>query len=323
MNVSIIHEYLMHAVYFAPRGKRRLLSLGGSLSHRYLSPEDRLVGLVGDAGAGKSLLIRGMFPGLELTNDDDGINVRPLPLLEDAGRGHFRCRTYHLDVRFESAFTPLWEIAGAVKSALKKDHRVVVEHFDLLYPQLKINAEILIGIGEEVIVTRPDLFGPEPQELVEIVFESLIYRRMAHSAEDITARLMKRMGCPEPIAHSDIKHGFVLEFDRKPEVALDELERRVQQVIAADRPVHYHDDNHIKVGDEVYYCTGPRLHVRRTGEIENFRLVKELRWDQMQELYALAGLIGPVEEEKASCPSRFRLIEGARRRSRRLNKKEV
>ncbi|RYD06173.1 hypothetical protein N752_04610 [Desulforamulus aquiferis] len=100
---SIIHEYLMHAVYFAPRGRYRLLALGGSLAHRYLSPEDHLIGFVGDAGAGKSLLIRGMFPGLELTNDDDGINVRPLPLLEDAGRKHFRSRTYHLDMRFEMA----------------------------------------------------------------------------------------------------------------------------------------------------------------------------------------------------------------------------
>ncbi|HWJ02120.1 MAG TPA: alanine-tRNA synthetase second additional domain-containing protein, partial [Verrucomicrobiae bacterium] len=89
----------MQAVYFAPRGKKRLLVLGHNLAQRYLSPEDNLIGFIGEAGAGKSLLIRGMFPGLELTNDDDGINVRPLPLIGDAERGHFRTHTYHLDAR--------------------------------------------------------------------------------------------------------------------------------------------------------------------------------------------------------------------------------
>ena len=99
MSTLFVHEHLMQAVYFAPRGQKRLLFLGTNLQQRYLSPDDKLIGFLGDAGAGKSLLIRGMFPGLELTNDDDGINVRPLPLMEDADRGHFRCHTYHLDVR--------------------------------------------------------------------------------------------------------------------------------------------------------------------------------------------------------------------------------
>ena len=31
------------------------------ISQRYLRPEDRLIGIIGDAGAGKSLLARGCF----------------------------------------------------------------------------------------------------------------------------------------------------------------------------------------------------------------------------------------------------------------------
>lgn len=321
MPVSIIHEYLMHAVYFAPRGRYRLLALGGSLAHRYLSPEDHLIGFVGDAGAGKSLLIRGMFPGLELTNDDDGINVRPLPILEDAGRKHFRSRTYHLDMRFEMAFSQPWAIVEAVQEAIKHDRRVIVEHFDLLYPMLKINAQILIGIGEEVIVTRPNIFGPEPQEVADIVFESLIYRKMAHSAEDITTRILtQELGIKKPKVHSDIKHGFVLEFEELPQIDLDALEKRVRQIIEEDNSIYYQDDTHIKVGDCSYPCTGPRLHVKRTSEITNFRLVKEFKWDPIQELYVLVGLVGPVVEgdSPVTPPDQFQLIRRARKRSKQI-----
>ncbi len=319
MAISIIHEYLMHAVYFAPRGRYRLLALGGNLAHRYLSPEDHLIGFIGDAGAGKSLLIRGMFPGLELTNDDDGINVRPLPLLDDFDKKHFRSRTYHLDVRFEMAFTQPWTIVEAIQEALKHDRRVIVEHFDLIYPMLKMNAQILIGIGEEVIVTRPNIFGPEPQEIADIVFESIIYRKMAHTAEDITGKILaEELGTKKPKVHSDIKHGFVLEFDEKPNIDLDVLEKRVQNVIENDFSIYYHDETHIKVGDSAYPCTGPRLHVKRTSEISNFRLLKEFLWDPIAELYVLVGLIGPTVEGESPWipPDQFNLIRRARRRSK-------
>ncbi len=320
MVVNLVHEYLMQAVYFAPRGRRRLMALGASLSGRYLSPEDKLIGFIGDAGAGKSLLIRGMHPGLELTNDDDGINVRPLPLLEDAKRGHFRTRTYHLDMRFEMAFTKPFEIAEAVRAAVDQDRRVVVEHFDLLYPYLKYNANILVGIGEEVIVTRPNMFGPEPQEIVDIVFESLIYRKMAHSAEDMTYWVLRNMGLDEPAEHDDLKHGFVLEFSQKPDIDLKEVERRVKCLIEQKHPIHYHDEHHIKVGDKIVKCTGPRLHVGNSGNVENFRLLKEFRWDPINKLYTIAGLVGPVDEDENPVhPNRFQLITRAKKRSAGLN----
>lgn len=301
------HEYLMHAAYFAPRGKARIIELGRSISHRYLAPQDKLIGLVGDAGAGKSLLIRGIFPGLELTNDDDGINVRPLPLMRDAEEGYFRSHTYHVDVRFETAFSQPWQIAEAVRKAIAGDRRVVLEHFDLLFPALQINAEVLIGVGEEVILTRPGVFGPFPREIADIVFPSLSYRRMAHSAEDLTAMVLAGMGISKPEAHSDIKHGFVLAFEEKPEINLDEVERKVLALIAADRVINYDDEKNIRIGQRRWGCTGPRLHVRRTGDIRGFRLLKDFKWDPIENLHILAGLVG--EEEPGNYDKPFALLQ--------------
>jgi tRNA A37 threonylcarbamoyladenosine biosynthesis protein TsaE len=302
-----VHEHLMQAVYFAPRGKKRLLFLGANIQQRYLSPEDKLIGFVGDAGAGKSLLIRGMFPGLELTNDDDGINVRPLPLMEDADSGHFRYHTYHLDVRFESAFAQPWKIAEAIQKAIEKGRRVVVEHFDLIYSHLGVNAEVLIGVGEEVIVTRPTVFGPEPKGIADIVFESIKFRRMAHSAEDITSMILEEMGLEKPEIHSDIKHGFVLELQEKPDIDLDLVEQRVLDLIKADLPICFADDGHIRVGEMNYPCTGPRIHIRRTSEIKGFRLLKEFRFDPIQKLYTIAGIVG-----EDAIPTRFIDLFGGR-----------
>jgi hypothetical protein len=292
MPTHFVHEHLMQAVYFAPRGKKRLLFLGVNLQQRYLSPEDKLIGFLGDSGAGKSLLIRGMFPGLELTNDDDGINVRPLPLMDDADRGHFRYHTYHLDVRFESAFTQPWLIAEAIKKAIVKGRRVVIEHFDLIFPFLGINAEVLIGVGEEVIVTRPTVFGPEPQSIADIVFESIKYRRMAHTAEDLTSMILEEMGLERPEVHSDIKHGFVLELAEKPDIDLDIVEKRVNEYIQADLPICFSDEEHIRVGEMLYPCTGPRIHIKRTSDIKGFHLLKEFRFDPIQRLYTIAGIVG-------------------------------
>ena len=76
------------------------------------------IGFIGEAGSGKSVLIKGMFPGIELTNDDDGVNVRPLPLLEqEYETGFFTPHTYHLDIRFETGFHQLSELADAVRLA--------------------------------------------------------------------------------------------------------------------------------------------------------------------------------------------------------------
>lgn len=294
MAVSLVHEALMYAVYFAPRGKKRLLNLGHQLAQRHLSPLDKLIGFIGDAGAGKSLLIKGMFPGLELTNDDEGVNVRPLPLLKNIDKGFFYSHTYHLDIRFESAFTQMYELVDAVKNAIDQDKRVIIEHFDLIYPFLGLNAEILIGIGEEVIVTRPNIFGPLPQDIANVVFKSIKYRKMAHTAEDLTCKVLEQeFGFKHPQVHSDVKHGFVLEFPHEPDIDIAEIERRVKEYIDNEVDICYLDDNHIRIGNgEEYHCTGPRIHVRNAGEIENFRLIKEYKYDPISKVYALVGLVG-------------------------------
>jgi len=282
------HHY---SVYFAPRGKQRMLSLGMMLAQQHLNPLDRLIGFIGEAGSGKSILVKGMFPGLELSNDDMGVNVRPLPLLSQEETSFYSSHTYHLDVRFEMAFTPIHLLADAVQSAIDAGKRVIVEHFELLYPHLGVNAELLIGIGEEIIITRPTLFGPEPDDIAQIVFRSQRFRKMAHTAENLTERFLAEYG-DWTYMHADVRHGFVLEFDEKPNVDLKKLERQVQDCIAEDIPVSFHDEEHILFGDMLHHCTGPRIHVRSTGQIESFSLSHEFLYDPMSRRYLLVGLVG-------------------------------
>ena len=103
MNTYLLQEQLMHATYFAPRGRQRLYNLGHQLAQRHLSASDLIIGFIGGAGAGKSRLISGMFPGLELTNDDEGVNIRPLPLLDSQESGFFR-RLSDLRLKSRSMF---------------------------------------------------------------------------------------------------------------------------------------------------------------------------------------------------------------------------
>ena len=284
--------------FYAPRGHHRMYELGKQIAQQYLAPGDKLIGIIGDAGSGKSALIRGMFPGLELTNDDNGVYIRPLPILEqDRGFAFFSPHTYHLDIRFENGFTQMSELAEAISQALEKGRRVVVEHFDLVYPLLGANANLLIGVGEQVLVSRPNIFGPEPEEIRENVYKSLHYRLMAHTAEDLCEMFvsdfdLKREG------HHDVKHGFVLSYsDTKPSFDILEVERKVNELIAQDLPITYVDENHIAVGDNIQECDGPRIHVRRTGQIEGFRLMHHFIYDRFKHRYMLVGCVGEHSDE--------------------------
>lgn len=288
---ATLNQSHLFSVYFAPRGYVRMAQMGMQMAHRHMTPFDRLIGIIGEAGSGKSLFIKGMFPGLELTNDDDGVNVRPLPILSLEEEGFYSPHTYHLDIRFEAAFTQMHVLADAIRRAVEMGRRVVVEHFDLIYPFLDMNAELLIGIGEEIIVTRPSFFGPEPKDIADIVFPSVRYRRMAHTAEDLAERFMWKNG-QEQYLHSDVHHGFILEFAEKPNIDLNELEQYVRRKIERDLPVSYVDDHHIRLGDKLHQCTGPRMHVTSTGQIENFRVIKEIKQDPISGRYLVVGLVG-------------------------------
>ncbi|NLG66693.1 MAG: alanine-tRNA synthetase second additional domain-containing protein [Actinobacteria bacterium] len=294
MRRSLWRECLSYAVYYAPRGRPRLLLLGEAIAQRYLEPTDHLIGVIGEPGTGKSSLIRGMFPGLELTNDDAGVNVRPLPIVQMHRDGRFRAQTFHIDARFELAFTQTFELVDAIRAALRDNRRVVVENFDDIYPALGINAQIMAGIGEEIIVVRPDLFGPFPEDLFQAVEGTAVFRRMAHTAEDITALVLERdFNYPHPQVHSDIPHGFVMEFEEAPPgLRLDELEAKVREIIAAALPVCYTDEDHISIGAHLFPCTGPRIHLSNTSEIEGFRIVPELLYDELNGTHCLVGFVG-------------------------------
>ena len=284
--------------YFAPRGHNRMYALGMQLAQQYLSPNDKLIGIIGEAGSGKSALIRGMFPGLELTNDDNGVYVRPLPLLEqDQDYAFFAPHTYHVDIRFENGFTQMSVLADAIIEALHKGRRVIVEHFDLVYPLLGANANLLIGVGEQVLIARPNVFGPEPEEIRETVYKSLRYRLMAHTAEDLCEMCMKEFDM-ERCGHDDVRHGFAIYFpETRPDIDIPKLEAQVNEIIAKNLPVSYVDENHISVGDKVHKCTGPRIHVAHTGQIENFRLMHHFIYDRFKRRYLLVGCVGEKSDE--------------------------
>jgi hypothetical protein len=265
--------------------------MGREIAQRHLMALDKLIGVIGDAGSGKSLLIRGMFPGLELTNDDNGVNVRPLPLMEIDETGFYQAHTYHLDVRFEAAFTPIPQLAEAVLYAIEKGKRVIIEHFELIYPLLKLNAALLIGIGDEIIVSRPTVFGPEPNDIARTVFASIKYRRMAHTAEDLTEHVLVHMQIGK-YAHGDVRRGFILRFDRAVQIDIPKLLEEVSELIRQDLPVTYKDEEHIYIGGILHHCTGPRMHVSSTGKVENFRFLSEIQYDVLNDTYLLVGLVG-------------------------------
>lgn len=289
----------MLSTYFAPRGHGRMYALGMQLAQLYLTPFDKLIGIIGEAGSGKSALIRGMFPGLELTNDDNGVYVRPLPILDqDDSFAFFSPHTYHLDIRFENGFTQMSILAEAITEALRKGKRVVVEHFDLVYPLLEVNASLLIGIGEEVVVARPTLFGPEPQYVKDIVYRSLPYRLMAHTAEDLCEHFIPDAEV-ERCGHDDVTHGFVITFpEPAPQFDIEEVERRVNEQIVQNLPVAYHDDLHVSIGGILHPCTGPRIHVHNTSQIKNFHLLHHFIHDKLNHRYLLVGCVGEDAEER-------------------------
>lgn len=294
----------VYSEFLCPRGRDRIYDLGIQIAQLYLSPFDRIIGFMGEAGSGKSALVKGMFPGVELTNDDDGINVRPLPLLEqDEESGFFNPHTYHLDIRFESAFTPIPVLAEAIMKAVYKERRVIIEHFELVYPYLPMNAHLLIGIGEEIIVARPTIFGPEPKEIADRVFASLPYRMMAHTAEDLCELYISDLELSKA-QHGDIRHGFTMIFDKPIDIDFDEMEANVNEKIASDLPVAYHDDNHVSLGSVIHRCRGPRTHVSHTAEIKGFRLLHKLVYDAFNNKYLLVGFVGEDSDERLTALER-------------------
>ncbi len=51
-------------------------------------------------------------------------------------------------------------LAEAISEALHNGKQVIVEHFDLVYPLLGFNANLLIGVGEQILIARPPSSAP-------------------------------------------------------------------------------------------------------------------------------------------------------------------
>lgn len=80
---------------------------------------------------------------------------------------------------------------------------------------------------------------------------------MAHTAEDLCEFCIP----PEErdrAEHDDIHHGFILAFpEYKPNLDLEDLERRMLAIIDQDVPIDYVDESHIAIGGKLHPCTAP------------------------------------------------------------------
>ena len=158
------------------------------------------------------------------------------------------------------------------------------------------NADLLIGVGGEIIVTRPTIFGPEPEDIATRVFHSSNIRKMAHSAEDLVELFL-----PDDIAlnceHGDVLNGFLILFHFKPEIDIKYIENKVKEMIKKDIPIQYYDEKHVKIGGHIHPCSGPRIHVNSTSKIENFKLLPKFYYDSSKKVYMLVGLVGDSIDE--------------------------
>jgi hypothetical protein len=117
---------------------------------------------------------------------------------------------------------------------------------------------------------------------------------MAHTAEDITTLLLSTEFGLEMNSwlYSDVRRGFVLKFRQAPDIDLRELERRVNEKIAEGLPVHYYNEEHIKIGDDIQHCTSPRMHLTNTADVQGFHMMPELVYDERAGDYSLVGVVG-------------------------------
>ena len=240
----------MYTEYYAPRGRKRLLELGNTITSQYLSPEDRCIGILGEAGSGKSLIVRGMFPGLQLTNDDEDVYTRPLPLMDHFESGRFRDHTYHMDVRFESAFTQPYRLARPCGRPSTPDGGWSSSTSICSIPPWAAMQSCWWASEKRSSWPGPTFSLPS-HDIAQKVLRSIHYRRMVHTAEDLVCHILDiDYGIPtSTLVHGDVKRGFLLEFEEKPSFSVEEVQKRAKEFIDAKLDVCYLDEHHIRIGD--------------------------------------------------------------------------
>ena len=163
-----------------------------------------------------------------------------------------------------------------------------MEHFDLLYPTLKMNAHVLVGIGQEVIIARRAFSAPSGRDQA-VVFKSL-HPEDGPSAEDVPSISLK--GWAYRRRKGTAMSAAALSSITASGLAELALAERAGQ--GDDRPgstINPAGNRKITIGEMSLHCTGPR-HVRSTGEIKNFRLGKEYLRDPLTGIYSIVGKVG-------------------------------
>ena len=60
----------------------------------------------------------------------------------------------------------------------------------------------------------------------------------------------------------------------------------------AGKKYTYVDEGHVRIGDMIHPCSGPRIHVSSTGKIGDLQLLYRFVHDKRKNRYLLVGCIG-------------------------------
>ena len=129
------------------------------------------------------------------------------------------------------------------------------------------------------------------------MFRSVVSRLRVHTTEDLCEYFLAKQGIDSHLyEHADVRRGFILSFFNKPDIDLQVLNDQMNSIIHDDVPISYLDESHIMIDDDIHKCTGPRMHVRSTGEIEKVTLLKEMLKEPITDRYLLVGVIGEIDD---------------------------
>ena len=120
--------------------------------------------------------------------------------------------------------------------------------------------------------------------------------RTIGTAESLTGGMMAAQIASVSGA-SAVLMGGIVAYDPRVKHEVLHVEQKVLDIINQEMPVTYVDENHINVGGRIHKCSGPRIHVPNTGNIENFKLLPHLIHDPFKRRYLLVGCVGENSEE--------------------------